>query len=49
MTLMYPKSAKWDLGLARLSEITFKHYSVCTRLVPIVETIPKMYLSIGVY
>ena len=47
MTLMEPKSAKWDLGLARFSKVTFKHYSVCTRLVLIVETIPIMYLNMS--
>ena len=45
MTLFYPKSANWDLGLVRLFKITFWHHSVCARLILIYETIPKMYIK----
>ena len=44
ITLFYPKSANWDLGLVRLFKITFEHHSVCARLILIDEIIPKCIL-----
>ena len=48
MTPMYPKSTNWDSGLVRLFKITFEHHTVCARLILIDETIPKMYMNMGV-